>query len=123
MTQLRLFLSILFLSLASCSQGQTVDVKTFAMGLTPEVQLLDVRTPEEYQEDHIKNATLANINDDESFEKVTGTLDKKKPVYIYCHSGRRSAKAAKTLKEKGFNTVVNLDGGIEAWKEAGMAVE
>ena len=123
MTQLRLFLSIIFLSLASCSNGQSVDVKTFAKGLTPQVQLLDVRTPEEYQEEHLVNAKLANINDDETFEKVAATLNKEKPVYVYCHSGRRSAKAAKNLKEKGFKTVVNLDGGIEAWKEADMPVE
>ena len=123
MTQIRLFLSILFISLASCSHSQTVDVKTFAEGLTTEVQLLDVRTPEEFHEEHIKTATLADINDDAVFEQATANLDKQKPVYVYCHSGRRSARAAKSLRDKGFQTVVDLDGGIQAWKEAEMPVE
>jgi rhodanese-related sulfurtransferase len=100
-----------------------MNVKEFEKGLTGDVQLLDVRTPEEYQEEHLKNAKLANINDDETFEKATASLDKEKPVYVYCHSGRRSERAANILKKKGFKQVVNLDGGIEAWKEAGKPVE
>ena len=48
---------------------------------------------------------------------MMGVLDKEKPVYLYCRSGKRSASAAEKLKEAGFTEVYNLKGGILAWKE------
>ena len=123
MKQLRLLLGIIFISLAGCVNAQTVDVKTFEQGLSEDVQLLDVRTADEYSEGHLKGATLADINEDSQFDEATSTLNLEKPVYVYCLSGRRSAKAAKILEERGFRQVVNLDGGIEAWKEAGKPIE
>jgi rhodanese-related sulfurtransferase len=55
-------------------------------------------------------------------QQRVGELDPKKPVLIYCASGRRSAAAAAFLKEKGFTKVVDLAGGIGAWQQAGMPV-
>ena len=55
-------------------------------------------------------------------EKVKG-LDKKSPVYVYCLAGVRSDKAADALIKKGFTKVVQLDGGIEAWKAASKPLE
>jgi len=50
-------------------------------------------------------------------------FDKNKRIILHCASGGRSALAAKTLKEMGYENVAHLDGGIKAWKEAGMPVE
>ena len=87
------------------------------------IQLLDVRRPAEYEESHIKGATLANWEDRASFESHAEHLDKDKPVYVYCRSGKRSSDAANFLSEQGFKNVVNLEGGILGWKGEGKAVE
>ncbi len=79
------------------------------------VQLIDVRRPEEYAEAHIKNASNINFYDADFIEKMTQNLDKSKPVYLYCRSGGRSGKAAAQLSELGFK-VYDLEGGILDWK-------
>jgi rhodanese-related sulfurtransferase len=80
-----------------------------------DVQLLDVRTPEEYKEGYI--ADFQNIDYlSPSFEKEIEKLDKSKPVIVYCKSGNRSGKCAAKMKEKGFIKVYDLDGGIAKWK-------
>jgi len=87
------------------------------------IQLLDVRRPAEYEEEHIKGSTLANWEDKADFEKHTQHLDKNKPVYVYCRSGKRSGAAADFLSENGFTNVINLEGGILEWKQEGKEVE
>ena len=86
------------------------------------VQLLDVRTPEEYQSGHIAGATNLNFYDD-NFAQQIRKLDKTKPVMVYCAKGGRSASAAEQLSQNGFPQVYDLEGGITAWKEAGKKVE
>jgi rhodanese-related sulfurtransferase len=85
------------------------------------VQLLDVRTPKEWNEGHLQGAKLVTLAKEGFVEKVKAALDPKKPVLVYCRSGRRSAMAAKQLREAGF-TVHDLDGGITAWQKAGKPV-
>ena len=78
------------------------------------IQLMDVRTPEEIKQGTIQTAFFANYFDVD-FEKVaTAQLNKSKPVYLYCRSGNRSGKACKILKEKGFK-VINVLGGYQQW--------
>lgn len=84
-------------------------------------QLLDVRTKEEWDEGHLKGATLITVTEEGFLDKAKATLDPKKGVVVYCRSGRRSAKAAAWLRSAGF-TVYDLDGGITAWKAAGKPV-
>ena len=84
-------------------------------------QLLDVRTKEEWDEGHLKVATLVTVTEDGFLEKAKATLDPKKAVIVYCRSGRRSAMAAGQLRAAGF-TVYDLAGGITAWKSAGKEV-
>lgn len=79
------------------------------------VQLLDVRTPEEFAEGHIAGAQNINVQDSGFLSKATRSIDKERPVYIYCRSGKRSMTAATLLSEKGYRTI-NLDGGILAWQ-------
>lgn len=85
------------------------------------MQLLDVRTPEEYDEGHIAGATLVDVNDSSFIERAVAVLDKQRPVAVYCRSGRRSARAANLLVAQGFQ-VTNLNGGVMAWRDAGKSL-
>ena len=87
------------------------------------VQLLDVRTPEEFNSGHIKNALLADWKNESEFNRRTSFIDKKKPVYVYCLAGGRSAAAAKKMRSSGYEKVFELTGGINAWKAAEKPVE
>ena len=112
---------IIILSI-SCSNSQnfkSVDVATFKSTLekTNDVQLLDVRTEDEFNGGHITNAK--NISwSSETWSPLVGELDKTKPVLVYCLSGGRSKKAAAKLTELGFKEVLELDGGYLAWSKA-----
>ena len=87
----------------------------------PDVVLLDVRTADEYAEGHIEGAILIDQKRDDFMEKAKAALPTDKTIAIYCRSGRRSASAAGKLADFGYKCV-NLNGGIIAWKEAGMPV-
>lgn len=103
---------------------KTVDVDEFSKLIAGNegIQLLDVRTQEEYKDGHIAGAKLIDVNDSTFIDKATAQLNKKKPVAVYCRSGRRSAKAANAMVKAGFQ-VINLDGGILAWQDAGKGIE
>lgn len=79
--------------------------------------LLDVRTPPEYAERHIERATNIPVDDLTSrsaeLDKLTGG-DKTKPIVVYCHSGKRAARAKAMLLDAGYQQVTNL-GGIDDW--------
>ncbi len=81
--------------------------------------VLDVRTPQEYANGHLQNATAINFFDTDFKEKVS-KLDKTKPVFVYCAVGGRSAKASKILQESGFKAVYNLLGGFNGWQASGL---
>jgi len=77
-------------------------------------QLIDVRTPDEYNAGAIGNATNINFFDAD-FKQQIEKLDKTKPVMIYCQSGGRSGKALKQLNEMGFKAVYELKTGYGGW--------
>ncbi len=87
-----------------------------------EVQLVDVRTPEEFSEGFIKNAQNIDFKSP-TFEQDILKLNKEKPVMLYCHSGGRSAKCAQKLKDAGFKKIYDLKGGISTWKHEGLPIE
>lgn len=76
-----------------------------------DVQLVDVRTPEEFKEGHIGHAVNIDFFS-EDFASEFEKFNKDQPLYIYCRSGNRSAKAAKKLHEMGFGEIYDLKGGI-----------
>ena len=119
------FIIILSFCIWSCN-AQTKNNLTadeFEKGIsTDSIQLLDVRTVGEFNSGHIKNALWADWNNDTEFERRTSFIDKKKPVYVYCLSGGRSASAASLMRKKGFN-VFELKGGINAWKASNKIIE
>ncbi len=81
--------------------------------------LIDVRTPQEYEQGNISKAKNINFND-ASFGEELNKLEKEKPLFIYCKSGGRSAKAVEKAKEMGFEHIIELDGGIESWNDANV---
>ena len=124
--QLSLLLILVF-ALFSC-KGQTtpnyatIPALTFAEKIksTPNPQILDVRTPEEFTSQHLDKARNFNWNSDD-FTGAVAKLDKNKPTFVYCTVGGRSKKAAEKLQTLGFREVYNLDGGIMKWNAAGLA--
>lgn len=78
-------------------------------------QLIDVRTPEEYMRGHLKRAINLNFNDDNFEDVVKAKLDKTRPVFVYCFSGRRSTDAAVFLRDLGYKEVYDMAGGFAKW--------
>ncbi len=78
------------------------------------VTVLDVRTPGEWNEGHLKNAVHIDISGPD-FEKKIAKLDKKKTVVVYCAVGGRSSRAAAMMAESGFKLVYNMVGGYNQW--------
>ncbi len=83
------------------------------------VFLLDVRTPEEYKEEHIPESYLIPID---SLPNQIDKIPKEKKIIIYCRSGMRSASASRLLSSLGYE-VYNITGGIKSWKKEGLPVE
>lgn len=111
------------LGLFSCKGYDNLSVEAFRNKVATDgtVQLVDVRTPEEYAEGHLAGAFNIDWKAEGFLEAASATLDTARPVLVYCRSGRRSAEAASALQKAGFQ-VANLLGGINAWKEAGEPV-
>ena len=121
-------LSLLFLSFffSSCN-GQTaknfesISPKAFAEKIkeTANPQIFDVRSPEEFEGQHIANAININWNGEDFVGKISN-YDKTKPVFVYCLSGGRSKKAAEKMQELGFKKIYELEGGIMKWNASGI---
>ena len=89
----------------------------------PDVQLVDVRTPEEYYKGYIVRAMNIDWKSEEFAEDAARMLDKDKTVALYCRAGRRSHAAAGKLYAMGYRHIVELDGGFEAWMAAGKTFQ
>jgi rhodanese-related sulfurtransferase len=85
------------------------------------LQLLDVRTPEEYGVTHLKSSQNICVTTP-GFEEKAAKLDKSQPIYVYCKSGGRSARASKILAEMGFTQIYDLQGGITNWQAQNLEV-
>lgn len=77
--------------------------------------IVDVRTPEEWNEGIIENALTSNIFDDANFLGFLEGLDKDKEYFMYCRSGGRSGRACMMMDQMGFKTTYNLIGGMMSW--------
>lgn len=84
--------------------------------------ILDVRTPEEYSEGHIKDAVLIDFMG-EDFQKQIENLDKSKTYAVYCKAGGRQQKASVEMEALGFGKILLLDGGMTSWTAEGKPVE
>lgn len=98
----------------------TVGTKEFAADIkSPEVYLIDVREPDEYATGHIDGATNIDVLSPDFVVNAEHILPDDKTIAVYCGTGKRSAMASEQLTEVGYK-VINLDGGLNAWKEAGL---
>ena len=116
--------SLISVSVLNCesSSGKNVtqlSPEEFQSFLKEGTQLVDVRTPEEFNEDHINYAENINFLS-EDFSNSIDELDKEKPVFIYCRSGKRSGKSVADFQKAGFTKIYELEGGILKWKSEGF---
>ena len=112
---------VLINACASNAQNAVAPAAFEAKIVQPNVQLVDVRTPQEFANGHLENARNINYNDPK-FKENMALLDKSKPIAVYCGVGGRSGKAAKILVELGFKDITDLAGGITAWTAASKKV-
>ncbi len=87
-----------------------------------EVQILDVREPQEFTGPlgHIRGAVLIPLG---SLAERAGELARDRPIVTVCRAGSRSAQATVILRDAGFNDAANLAGGMLRWRAEGLAVE
>lgn len=106
----------LLLALTACTSKashEDVDNKTAKQMIDDnKVEVIDVRTAEEYAEGHIPEASLLPL---EELETRISELDKDKTYLFVCRSGNRSGQAAQILIDKGFKDVYNLKTGMNEW--------
>ncbi|ALC92311.1 hypothetical protein AM500_22955 [Bacillus sp. FJAT-18017] len=116
MKKLAGILLILIFALAGCAgiSYETVDVAQ-AKKLVDSGKIdgiLDVRTPEEYQDGHIDGAMMIPL---QVIESEMSKLDKEKTYLVYCRSGNRSKQASDMLSQKGFKHIYNMSDGYSEW--------
>jgi len=74
------------------------------------ITVLDVRTPGEFQQGHVKGALSLNVHQP-GFDKKIGALDRKGTYMVYCQSGRRSSQAVRLMSQMGFTKIYHLSSG------------
>lgn len=85
-----------------------------------DAQFIDVRTPEEYAGGHATGAKNLPLD---KLDAELAKLDKDKPVYVICETGRRSQKGSEILQKAGFKDIYNITDGTSEWKSAGLPTE
>ena len=116
---------LLLLSLAACNtRGGRLDPDDFVMAMFTDhtAVVIDVRTAEEFAQGHLYKSRLIDWSQTQQFDSAVSLLPRSSTYYIYCRQGGRSAKAAALMRRKGL-TVVELEGGTEAWRKAGLPLE
>ena len=128
-------LALVLAATAACSSGDDVDeagrntdaaVRVVEPAAAVELLddesdriLIDVRTPEEFEEAHLDGALLIDFYRDD-FESAIDELDRDASYVIYCRSGNRSGQARQLMADLGFTDVADIDGGIVAWSAEGL---
>ena len=104
MKQITLMALLSLLGLFACKAYKDLSVEAFQKRLIEDdsVQLLDVRTPQEFAEGHIPGAINIDWKADGFLEAAKAALEAVRPVLVYCRSGRRSAEAAAAMEGIGF---------------------
>jgi len=85
----------------------------------PDFVVIDVRSPQEYQEERIDGAVMIDFTAN-SFREELERLDRGKTYLVYCRTGRRSGSAVSMMEEMKFKKIYHLSGGITKWKEEGL---
>ncbi|MBI2257588.1 MAG: rhodanese-like domain-containing protein [Flavobacteriia bacterium] len=121
LNRIAVILMILFVSFSCNAQGKGVklikntELKE-VLQKNNNIQLIDVRTENEFNSGTIKGAKNINYFS-KDFKQEISKLDKNKAIYIFCQVGGRSAKAAKIVSELGFKEVYDLKDGYSEWNK------
>lgn len=99
----------------------TVDKAAELLASGEKVTVLDVRTPEEFADGHLKDAVNVNFNGGD-FEAQLAKLDPSKPYLVHCAAGGRSGKSMALFKKLKFTKVYHLADGYNGWVDAGKPV-
>jgi len=125
------YLSIILATVAivfnSCTNGQStpsgpsIPAIEFSKKIAelPDAPIIDVRTPGEFSQGHLQNAINYDISQS-GFENQITSLDKSKPVLVYCLTGSRSTYAVRYMQSIGFKEVFELNGGMMKWRAANL---
>jgi len=95
------------------------DAKTL-IDRTPNLYILDVRTPDEYRQVRLKNSLLIPVND---LDRRVNEVPRNRPILVICAVGARSKTASDFLVSRGYKDVYNLENGLVGWYRAGLPVE
>ena len=111
----KLALLILFIAcFDNQSQIQLLEKRQFKVLMEDDVQLIDVRTSEEFSSGSIEGAQNIDYNSEHFIDKIS-KLDRDRPVLVYCAMGGRSSKASKVFKSQEFKKIYDLKGGYSSW--------
>ena len=119
---------LVLITFASCQSQekkgvQLLPAKEFSKKVATEKgQLIDVRTPKEFEQGHLENAKNIHLYD-QDFAQLIDKLDKKQTVYVYCKAGGRSAEAVEIMQNHGFENIIELQGGTDSWSETGLPLK
>ncbi len=108
---------------AKTTETFTLDAFAQKLSQSTNPQILDVRSPAEFKENHLKGAVNFYAPDDDTFAKGIENLKKDKPVFVYSINNGRSTTISKKLREAGFKEVYPLPGGLAHWIGAGKPIE
>lgn len=111
-----------WLPIGSVPEIDVNEFKSLLKRKTKEVQLLDVRTPAEWQKGHIKGSLNVPLS---ILRKQIPALpyEKEKQVVVICYSANRSIPAVRVLSRAGFTNVTQLAGGVRRWEENGFPLK
>lgn len=121
--KLSLFLMVFFISVACNSKPPLNEKEKSAIHLINPLEfkekslnqvIIDIRTPQEFQQGHIEGAININYFD-ANFSNQIEQFDKSKPIFLYCRSGNRTSSASAKIAKLGFNEVYDLKGGMMNW--------
>lgn len=86
------------------------------------VELIDVRTPAEFREVHVGFARNVPLDRLDPAHVAAGRNGSEHPLYVICRSGNRAKQACEKIHTAGFTNVINVEGGTQAWDQAGLPV-
>ena len=113
----------LMIFLGSCTtstqQVEVVSASQFKTYLeqNPKALVLDVRTPEEFDSTHITNAVHINFEAENFQDRLKSAVDTTDFVLLHCRTGNKSSQTSVILQGYGVDTIIELDGGFEAWQQ------
>ncbi|HPI15500.1 MAG TPA: rhodanese-like domain-containing protein [Spirochaetota bacterium] len=117
-----IIIPLIFLVISACSRVETLSPeRAAAMIESGGVIVVDIRDPKKFADGHIKGAMNAEYHP-KTFTRDTERIDRNAAIILYCGMGLKTKKAAGELERCGFTRIYAMEGGIEAWMNAGFPV-